>query len=126
MYVYVYAESVMSDSAAPWTVAPLSMPGSSVHGDSSGKNTGVDCHALLWGILPTQELNPGLLHCKLILYHLSQQGNPYIYTYTGTFILMFFISTRLLLISATTLWKQCVCVCMCQWWRELCICIFIY
>ena len=79
MYVYVYAESVMSDSAAPWTVAPLSMPGSSVHGDSSGKNTGVDCHALLWGILPTQELNPGLLHCKLILYHLSQQGNPYIY-----------------------------------------------
>ena len=32
-----------------------SMPGSSVHGDSPGKNTGVDCHTLLQGNLP----NPG-------------------------------------------------------------------
>ena len=28
--------------------------GSPVHGDSPGKNTGVGCHALLQGILPTQ------------------------------------------------------------------------
>ena len=35
---------------------------SSVHGDSPGKNTGVDCHALLQGIFPTQGLNPCLLH----------------------------------------------------------------
>jgi len=34
--------------------------GSSVHGDSPGKNTGVGCHALLQGIFPTQGLNPGL------------------------------------------------------------------
>ena len=34
-----------------------SPPGSSVHGDSSGKNTGVGCHALLQGIIPTQGLN---------------------------------------------------------------------
>ena len=40
-----------------------SPPGSSVHGDSPGKNTGVDCHALLQGIFPTQGLNPGLPHC---------------------------------------------------------------
>ena len=33
-----------------------SLPGSSVHGDSSGKNTGVSCHALLQGNLP----NPGI------------------------------------------------------------------
>ena len=39
----------------------FSSPGSSVHGDSSGKNTGVGCHALLQGIFPTQESNPGLL-----------------------------------------------------------------
>ena len=32
-----------------------SPPGSSVHGDSPGKNTGVGCHALLQGNLP----NPG-------------------------------------------------------------------
>ena len=34
-------------------------PSTSVHGDSPGKNTGVDCHALLPGIFPTQGLNPG-------------------------------------------------------------------
>ena len=31
-----------------------SPPGSSVHGDSPGKNTGVGCHALPKGIFPTQ------------------------------------------------------------------------
>ena len=34
------------------------------------------CHALLQGIFPTKGLNPGLLHCKQILYHLSNQGSP--------------------------------------------------
>ena len=28
------------------------------------------------GDLPTQGLNPGLPHCRLILYHLSHQGSP--------------------------------------------------
>ena len=32
-----------------------SPPGSSVYGDSPGKNTGVGCHALLQGIFPTQD-----------------------------------------------------------------------
>ena len=31
-----------------------SPPGSSVHGDSQGKNTGVGCDALLQGIFPTR------------------------------------------------------------------------
>ena len=39
-----------------------SLPGSSVHGDSPGKRTGVCCHALLQGIFPTHRLNPGLSH----------------------------------------------------------------
>ena len=30
-----------------------SPPGSSVHGDSPSKNTGVSCHALLRGVVPT-------------------------------------------------------------------------
>ena len=42
--------------------------------DSPGKNTRVGCHSLLKGIFPTQGLNPGLLHCRQILYHLSHQG----------------------------------------------------
>ena len=37
------------------------LPGSSVHGDSPSKNTGVSCHALLQGIFTTQRLNPCLL-----------------------------------------------------------------
>ena len=41
-----------------------SLPSSSVHGGSPGKDTGVSCHALLQGIFPTQESNPGLLHCR--------------------------------------------------------------
>ena len=53
-----------------------SPPGSSVHGDSPGKNTGVGCHALLQGIIPTQGSNPGLPHCLWILYQLSHQRNP--------------------------------------------------
>ena len=51
-----------------------SPPGSSFHGDSPGKNTGVDCRALLQGTFPTQGLNPGLPHCRQILYRLSHQG----------------------------------------------------
>ena len=39
-----------------------SLPGSSVLGDSPGKNTGVGCHTLLQGIFLTQGLNPHLLH----------------------------------------------------------------
>ena len=53
-----------------------SLPDSSVHEDSPGKNTGVGCHALLQGIFPTHESNPGLWHCRRILYHLSHQGCP--------------------------------------------------
>ena len=51
-----------------------SPPGSSVHGDSLGKNTGVGCHAVLQGTFLTQGLNPGLLHCRRNVYHLSLQG----------------------------------------------------
>ena len=51
------------------------LPGSSVHGDCPGKDTGVGCHALLQGIFRTQELNPGLWLCRKILYRLSHQGS---------------------------------------------------
>ena len=51
-------------------------PGSFVHGDSPGKNTGVGCHAFLQGTFPAQRLNPGLSHCSQILYHLSHQECP--------------------------------------------------
>ena len=44
--------------------------------NSPGKNTGVGSCSLLQRIFPTQGLNPGLLHCRQILYYLSHQGSP--------------------------------------------------
>ena len=41
------------------------------------KNTGVDSPSLLQGIFPTQGLNPGLPHCRQILYQLSHKGSPF-------------------------------------------------
>ena len=43
---------------------------------SPGKNTGVGCHSLRQGIFLTLGSNPGLLHCRWILYQLSHQGSP--------------------------------------------------
>ena len=42
--------------------------------NSPGHNTGVGSLSLHQGIFPTQGLNPGLLHCRQILYQLSHQG----------------------------------------------------
>ena len=44
--------------------------------NSPGQNTGVGSLFLLQGIFPTQGLNPGLPHCRWILYQLSHNGNP--------------------------------------------------
>ena len=58
--------AVLSCSLCP-TLRDLmdcSPPRFTVHGDSSGKNAGVGCHALLQGIFPAQGLNPGLPHCR--------------------------------------------------------------
>ena len=41
-----------------------------------GQNIGVDSLSLLQGIVPTQGLNPGLPHCRWILYQLSHKGSP--------------------------------------------------
>ena len=42
--------------------------------DSPGQNTGIGSLSLLQGIFPTQRSNPSLLHCRQILYQLSQKG----------------------------------------------------
>ena len=44
--------------------------------NSPGQNTGVGSHSLLQEIFPTQGSNPGLPHCRQILYQLSHQGSP--------------------------------------------------
>ena len=57
---------------ALWTVAcqaPLPM-------GFSRQKYRVDSHSFLQEIFLTQGPNQGLLHCRQILYHLSQQGSP--------------------------------------------------
>ena len=44
--------------------------------NSLGQNTEVGSLSLLQGIFPTQGSNPGLLHCRWILYQLSHNGSP--------------------------------------------------
>ena len=46
--------------------------------NSQGQNTGVSSLSLLQGIFPTHGLNPGLLHCRPILYQLRYKGSPII------------------------------------------------
>ena len=60
--------SVVSDSLQPHRLySPWNSP---------GQNTGVGSFSLLQGIFPTQGLNPGLPHCRRILYQLSRRGSP--------------------------------------------------
>ena len=68
--------SVVSNSLRVQLFVNCSLPGSSVHGDSPNKNTGVGCHGLLQRIFPTQGSNGGLPHCRWILYRLNHQGSP--------------------------------------------------
>ena len=44
--------------------------------DSPGKNSEVGSHSLLQGIFTIQILNPGLPHCRQILYHMNHLGSP--------------------------------------------------
>ena len=57
-------------------VTPLWPHGLHSPWNSPGQNTEVWSYSLLQGIFPNQGSNPGLLHCRWILYQLSHQGNP--------------------------------------------------
>ena len=50
----------------------LSDPMDYSHQAPPGKNAGVGYHVLLQGVFPTRGSNPGLPHCRQILYHLTQ------------------------------------------------------
>ena len=60
------SHSVVSDSLQPHGLySPWNSP---------GQNTGAGSRSLLQRIFPTQGSNPGLPHCRQILYQLSHQG----------------------------------------------------
>ena len=52
--------------------------------NSPGKSTGAGSHSLLQGTFLTQGLNPGVLRCRQILYHLSHQASPRAWKSLGT------------------------------------------
>ena len=54
------SRSAVSDFSSRWSVATRIL----CPWDSLGKNTGVGCHSLFQGIIPAQESNPGLFHCR--------------------------------------------------------------
>ena len=64
--------SVMSDSVRLYGLQPARLV---CPWNSPGKNSGVDCHSLLQRIILNHGSNLGLLHCRWILCHLSQQGS---------------------------------------------------
>ena len=53
-----------------------SLPGSSVHGILQARLLEWVAMPFSGGIFPTQGLNPGLPHCRRILYRLSHPGSP--------------------------------------------------
>ena len=71
-YACIFSESEscsgMSDSLLPHVLhSPWNSP---------GQNTGVGSLFFLQGILPSQGSNPGIPHCRQILYQLSHKGSP--------------------------------------------------
>ena len=63
------SRSVVSDSLRPYGLfSPWNSP---------GQNTGLGSLSLLQGIFPTQRSNPGLPHCRQILYQLSHKGSQF-------------------------------------------------
>ena len=89
-----YEESAV---CCPWIIFVISFTESESHSvlsnslrlhgvyhpwNSPGQNTRVGSLSLLQGIFPTQGLNPGLPHCRWILYQLSHKGSPKILSHS--------------------------------------------
>ena len=65
----------MSDSLLPHGLQPVRL---FCPWGISRQEYWVGCLALFQEIVPTHGLNPGLLHCRQILYYLSHQGSPWL------------------------------------------------
>ena len=82
-YIYLWRRDmcfgnlkVLAIQSCPTLCDPMdcNLPGSSVHGILLARILEwIASHSLLQGIFLTQGLNPGLLHCRQILCHLSRQ-----------------------------------------------------
>ena len=80
-FPYYQFGAQLSQTLSEWVKFAQSCPTLWPHGLYSpwnflSQNTGVGSLSLLQGIFPTQGSNPGLLHCRHILYQLSHKGSP--------------------------------------------------
>ena len=78
LYIYLIKYTISENESESHSVVADSLQPHRLYSpwNSPGKNTGVGTHSLLWGIFPTQGSNPGLPHCRWILYLLSYKGSP--------------------------------------------------
>ena len=70
-----YCAVLTQSCPTPYDSMDCSPPGSSVHGDSPGKYSGVDCHTLLQGNLPSPGIKLRSPELQQTLYQLSFQGS---------------------------------------------------
>ena len=100
-----------------------------VHGILQARNSGVGGLSLLQGIFPTKGLNPGLPHCRQILYQLSHKGSPRILewvaypffsrssqprNWTGASYITGWFFTKWTIREAHMLWGMCPIQCISQ------------
>ena len=93
----------------PWT----SVSGSSVQGDSAGKNTGVSSHVLLQGIFLTQGSNPHLLylwHWQAGSLSLAPPGTDISHWSQWSHRFIFYLSLLSLLPCKADLYGLCCCL----------------
>ena len=99
-------DACMHAQSCPTICNPMdySLPGSSAHGDSAGKNTGVGCHSLFQGIFPTQGLNPGLPYCRwfFTIWAMSEASYIRYVSYISTQRTHFFIPALINTLYCTT------------------------
>ena len=72
-HIHTHARAMSESESRSVVSYSLQLHGQYSPWNSPGQNTGVGSHSLLQGIFPTQGLNPGLPHCRQILYQLGHQ-----------------------------------------------------
>ena len=86
VYIYTYIFIMKVAQSCPTFCSPWNSPG----------QTRVGSLSLLQRIFPTQGSNPGLPHCRQILYQLSHKGSHIHYTHTHTHNEILFVVVQLL------------------------------
>ena len=85
-----------SESCSPKVSDSLRSHGLYSPWNSLGQNTGMGSLSLLQGMFPTQGSNPGLHHCRQILYQLSHKGSPIMVVYMAKYLTNKFIAKIML------------------------------